>query len=93
MFRVSDPALTPNEESQEDSQTSILPNKHDLVEPVVYKGGPMTSTQRNEIYRSHNLPGIGKRTILTQEEEAKKKVFLLYSLYDYYNILYVGNKF
>ena len=49
-------------------------SKHDIVEPVVFRGGPMTSAQRNEIYSSHELPGIGKKVLLTREEEEQRKV-------------------
>lgn len=52
----------------------ILQNKHDLVEPVVFRGGCMTAATRNEIYASHNLPGIGKRVILSEDEKKQRKV-------------------
>ena len=49
-------------------------DKHDLVEPVVYRNGPMSAASRNDIYIAHNVPGIGKRTILTEKEIREKKV-------------------
>lgn len=59
----------PNSESEE-----FGVSKHDIVEPVVFRGGPMTSSQRNKIYSSHALPGIGKKVVLTAEEEEQRKV-------------------
>ena len=70
-----------DEDLQEDSPTGVT-SKHDLVEPVVYRNGPITSAQRNDIYKTHNLPGIGKRAVLTPEEEAKKKVVVIFASID-----------
>jgi hypothetical protein len=49
-------------------------NKHDLVEPVVYKGGVMSVAQRNQLYKSHNIAGIGRKVILSEEAKAARKV-------------------
>lgn len=49
-------------------------NKHALVEPVVYKGGSMTAAQRNAVYAEHNVPGIGKKSIQSEEVKKHKKV-------------------
>jgi hypothetical protein len=49
-------------------------NKHDLVEPVVYKGGVMSAAQRNQLYKSHQIPGIGRKVILSVEAIAARKV-------------------
>jgi hypothetical protein len=38
----------------------------------------MTASQRNSIYADHKLPGIGKRTIQSEEEKMEKKVFIMY---------------
>lgn len=59
----------PNPESEE-----FGTSKHEIVEPVVFRGGPMTSAQRNQIYNSRSLPGIGKKVVLTAEEEEQRKV-------------------
>ena len=48
--------------------------KHELVEPIIYKSGKMTAAKRNQIYKSHNLAGVGKRTILTEEEQKENEV-------------------
>ena len=48
--------------------------KHELVEPIIYKSGKMTAVKRNQIYRSHNLAGVGKRIILTEEEKKENEV-------------------
>lgn len=52
-------------------------DKGDLVEPVVFKGGPMTATERNFVYSRHNLPGIGRKSIQSEEDKKKRKVFTL----------------
>lgn len=59
----------PNPESEE-----FGTSKHEIVEPVVFRDGPMTSAQRNQIYNSRSLPGIGKKVVLTAEEEEQRKV-------------------
>jgi len=63
--------------NDEDSD-ELLESKHDVVEPVVYKNGPMTAEARNAIYFDHNLPGIGRRKVETEEEKKDKKVILKY---------------
>lgn len=60
-----------------DSEEPLLQSKHDVVEPVVFKGGPMTAEARNAIYIDHNFPGIGRRKIETEEEKQEKKVFIM----------------
>ena len=55
-------------------------SKHDVVEPVVYRGGPMTSKKRNLIYAQYNLPGIGRRSIFTEEEKEQRKVLIMYDI-------------
>ncbi len=52
-----------------DSEEPLLESKHDIVEPVVFKGGSMTAEVRNAIYIDHNLPGIGRRKVETEEEK------------------------
>lgn len=52
----------------------LLESKHNVVEPVIFKGGPMTAEARNAIYIDHNLPGIGRRKIETEGEKQEKKV-------------------
>ena len=61
-----------------ENESSPNIDKHDLVEPVVYRGGPMTAAQRNSIYADHKLPGIGKRTIQSEEEKMEKKACIMY---------------
>lgn len=60
-----------------DSEEPLLEFKHNIVEPVVFKGGLMTREARNSIYVDHNLPGIGRRKVETDEEKKEKKVALL----------------
>lgn len=48
--------------------------KSDLVEPVVFKDGPMTAAARNFVYSSHNLPGIGRKSMQSEEDKKKRKV-------------------
>ena len=72
MLRSNTDAL--EEESHDPECDELGISKHEVVEPVVFKGGPMTSAQRNKIYSSHSLPGIGKKVVLTAEQEEQRKV-------------------
>lgn len=61
-----------------DSEEPVLGSKNDIVEPVVFKGGSMTAEARNALYIDHNLPGIGRRKVETEEEKKEKKVILVH---------------
>lgn len=58
----------------EDDDDEEEETKNDLVEPVVYRGGKMTAAGRNSIYKHHQLPGIGRKNIKSEEEKATKAV-------------------
>lgn len=44
------------------------------MEPVVFKDGPMTAAGRNFVYSSHKVPGIGRKSLQSEEDKKKRKV-------------------
>lgn len=49
-------------------------DKNDIVEPVVFKEGVLRAQERNDTYEDYNLPGVGRRILLSEDEKKERKV-------------------
>lgn len=74
-----------NDDDEDEHEDDGFLDRNDLCEPVAYKGGVLTTKQRNMIYEDHSLPGIGRKVLLTEEQKKERKVLLLLFL-NIYNV-------